>query len=104
MSNDHFLDRLRDDSRTLQYQPQDDSIWTRLPAKIRARMQQQPATASQLLAAWFRPIAASLTALALAATLGLAWFDRPQPVTSPDSVTSAGMDIQMDGDLYHVGD
>ena len=105
MSNDRFLDQLRDDARSLQYEPHDDAIWTRLPARIRARIEaSQPLTATQLLAAWFRPIAASLTAVALAATLGLAWFERPQNTTQTEAMTTAGVDIQMDGDLYRVGD
>jgi hypothetical protein len=104
MSEDRFLERLRDDARSLRFEPTDDAIWTRLPAKIRARVQSQPLTASQLLATWFRPIAASLTAVALAATIGLAWFERPSAATSAETTVSAGVDIQMDGDLYRVGD
>jgi hypothetical protein len=104
MSEHRFLERLRDDARSLRFEPKDDAIWTRLPAKIRARVQSQPLTASQLLATWFRPIAASLTAVALAATIGLAWFERPSAATSAETNVSAGVDIQMDGDLYRVGD
>ena len=104
MSEDRFLERLREDARTLRYEPKDDAIWTRLPAKIRARMQSQPVTASQLLASWFRPIAASLTAFALAATLGLAWFERPSATTTSETLSNAGVDIQIDGDLYRVGE
>ena len=104
MSDDRFLERLRDDARTLQYEPHDEAIWTRLPAKIRARIAARPASAAQLLAVWFRPIAASLTAIALAATLGLAWFERPQTVTTESMSASSGVEIQMDGELYRVGD
>jgi hypothetical protein len=104
MSDDRFIERLRDDARSLRFEPKDDAIWTRLPAKIRARIHAQPLTASQLLAAWFRPIAASLTAVALAATIGLAWFERPSATNVADTTVSSGVDIQMDGDLYRVGD
>ena len=105
MSDDRFIERLRSDARSLRFEPKDDAIWTRLPAKIRARIHAQPLTASQLLAAWFRPIAASLTAVALAATIGLAWFERPSAATNTAETTvSTGVDIQMDGDLYRVGD
>lgn len=103
MSDDRFFEKLRDDARSLRFEPGDDAIWTRLPVIIRARVASRPATASQLLASWFRPIAASLTAIALAATLGLAWFERPRD-TASDSIASAGVDIAMDGDLYRVGD
>ena len=105
MSEVRFLERLREDARNLRYEPKDDAIWTRLPAKIRARIQAQPLTASQLLASWFRPIAASLTAVALAATIGLAWFERPSATSAlNETVSASGVDIQMDGDLYRVGD
>jgi len=103
MSDDRFLERLRGDARSLRFQPKDGAIWTRLPAKIRARLNARPMTAAQLLATWFRPIAASLMAIALAATIGLAWFERPRELAS-DSISSTGVDIVMDGDLYRVGE
>jgi len=103
MSEDRFLERLREDARSLRYEPQDDVIWTRLPAKIRARIQAQPLTASQLLASWFRPIAVSLTAVGVAATIGLAMFEAPS-LTTTDTLASASVDIQFDGDSYLVGD
>jgi hypothetical protein len=104
MSDDRFLERLRDDARALRYEPDDNAIWTRLPAKIRARLHSSPASASQLLAAWFRPIAASLTAIALAATMGLAWFEQPRDTTTSETISANGVDIMMDGDSYRVGD
>ncbi len=105
MSDDRFLERLREDARPLRYTPGDDAIWTRLPAKIRARLHSAPASASQLLAAWFRPIAASLTAIALVATIGLAWSEQPRETTpTTDTISANGVDIVMDGDLYRVGD
>ena len=104
MSDDRFLERLRDDARLLRYVPDDEAIWTRLPARIRAGLRSAPASASQLLAAWFRPIAASLTAIALGATIGLAWFEQPRDVTATETISTNGVDIMMDGDLYRVGD
>ena len=104
MSEDRFLERLREDARSLRYEPKDDLIWTRLPAKIRARVAAQSPTASQLLASWFRPIAASLTAVAVAATIGLALFEGPSLMNTTESLASAGVDIQIDGDSYLVGD
>jgi hypothetical protein len=103
MNDDRFFERLRDDARSLKYEPADDAIWTRLPAKIRARVGTRPVTAAQLLASWFRPLAASMTAIALAATLGLAWFEQTRD-TASESMASAGVDIVVDGDLYRVGD
>ena len=104
MSDDRFLERLRDDARLLRYVPHDDAIWTRLPAKVRARLHSAPASASQLLARWFRPIAASLTAIALVATIGLAWSEQPRDTATTDTISASGVDIVMDGDLYRVGD
>jgi hypothetical protein len=103
MNDDRFFEGLRDGARPLRYEPADDAIWTRLPANVRARIASRPLSAAQLLASWFRPIAASMTAIALAATLGLAWFGQPRD-TSADSMTSSGVDIVLDGDLYRVGD
>ena len=67
MSDDPFFDRLRDDARALCYEPNA----TRLAARIRERIAQP--TVAQLLASWFRPLAATLSALALAAMIGVAF-------------------------------
>lgn len=103
MSDDRFLERLRDDARALRYEP-DDAVLTRLPAKIRSRLHSSSQSASQLLASWFRPIAASLTAIALAATIGLAWVEQPRDTSSNETISANGVDILMDGDSYRVGD
>ena len=38
MSDDKLLERIRNDARQLRYEPKDDAIWTRLPARISERM------------------------------------------------------------------
>ena len=103
MSEDRFFERLREDARPLRFEP-DDFMTTRIAARIRERLQ-APATASQVLARWFRPMAASLSALALAATLGIVWIDRnsgdAQPTLDSLSATNT-IEISAAGDVYRV--
>lgn len=104
MSEDRFFERLREDARPLRFEP-DDFMTTRISARIRERLQ-APATASQVLARWFRPLAASLSALALAATLGIVWIDRnggdnAQPTLDSLSATNT-IEISAAGDVYRV--
>jgi hypothetical protein len=103
MSNDRFFDRLRHEARKLRYEPEDDALWTRLAARIRERIQLQPSV-SQLLAGWFRPVAASLAALALASALSLALFERSRENTSAESMTSSSVEISVGGDTFSVAD
>lgn len=103
MSNDRFFDRLRHEARRLRYEPEDAALWTRLAARIRERIQLQPSV-SQLLAGWFRPVAASLAALALASALSLALFERWRDNTSAESMTSSSVEISVGGDTFSVAD
>lgn len=96
MSDDRFFERLREDARRLQYEPADDFLFTRLSARIRARIEQP--TVTQFLAGWIRPLAASLSALVLAATLGLALLDR----TDVLSIGNDTVEVSMGGDVYSV--
>ena len=81
MSDDKFFDRLRQDAQQLRYEPADDAMWTRLQARVRERVRVQPGVA-QMLAAWFRPVAAALATLSIIAALSVQWVDRrAQPVT-----------------------
>jgi hypothetical protein len=103
MSEDRFFERLRDDARPLRFEP-DDFMATRIAARIRERLQ-TPATASQVLARWFRPLAASLSAVALAATLGIVWIDRSSADAQPtlDSLSATNtIEISAAGDVYRV--
>jgi hypothetical protein len=56
MTDENFLDRLRDDAARLRYDA-DDVTLTRLAARVRARVAAQP-TVTTFLARWFRPVAA----------------------------------------------
>jgi hypothetical protein len=96
MSDDRFLDRLRDDARSLRHEI-DPITSTRLAARIRARLTEP--TVSQFIAAWFRPLAASLSALALVAGIGIALLERDQPLAigDPPQYTVAG-------ETYSVGE
>src|SRR6476659_4983314 len=100
MSEDRFFERLREDARPLRFEP-DGFMTTRITARIRERLQ-TPATASQVLARWFRPMAASLSALAL----GIVWIDRSSPDnTQPtlDSLSATNtIEISAAGDVYRV--
>jgi hypothetical protein len=72
MTDDSFFERLRRDASALRYDG-DAAMRTRLAARVRERIA-RPATVPQLLASWFRPLAASLAALGLAASLALAFL------------------------------
>lgn len=102
MSNDPFFDRIRAEAEPLRYRPSSDFAFSRMSAAVRERIN-APATVSQLLAAWFRPVAASLSAVALAAILGVSWMIRMQE-TSAEQVATVSMQIAMDGDVYSVSE
>ena len=88
MSDDEFFNRLRDDARALRYEPNA----ARLTARIRERIAAPP-TVAQLLAAWFRPLAATLSAIALAAMIGVAWSSQTEELSlaSESTIEIAGV-------------
>lgn len=102
MSND-FLERLRDDARQLRYEPDDDAMWARLAARVRARVAEQPSV-SQLLARWFRPVGVSLAGLALAAAIGIGWFETRDPAYTLDAMSSNPVEITIAGDTYNLAE
>jgi hypothetical protein len=102
MSDNDFLERLRDDARQLRYEP-DAALWTRLPAKIRQRVALQT-NASQLLARWFRPITASFLILALAAALSVAWLERGDSAYSVEAMGQNSMEITVGGDTFSIAE
>ncbi len=110
MSDDRFFERLREDAQPLRYEP-DDLMVTRITARVRERISIGTSTAvAKMLARWFRPLAASMAALALAASLGLIWVshttaDTPQTATAVESMASHNpVEIQVAGDVYSVGE
>ena len=100
MNDDRFLERLRDDARQLRYDA-GDVMLTRLTARVRARIAAPPSVES-FLARWFRPLAASLAALALAAVLGVQWYEsRQQQTATLEAAMSADpIEISVDGNTY----
>lgn len=99
MDDDRFFERLRDDARQLRYDA-GELMLSRLTARVRARVAAQPSVES-FLARWFRPLAASLAALALAAILGVQWYESAQQQTSLEAAMSADpLEISVDGNTY----
>jgi hypothetical protein len=102
MTDDKFLERLRDDAAQLRYATQDEAIWTRLAARIRARVQTDT-TVAGMLARWFRPIAASFVMLAIVASLSVTWVERRESSNGNELVASNSLEISVDGDTYSLG-
>ena len=100
MTDDKFFERLRNDAKPLRYEG-DDFLAARMTARVRERIN-RPATVTQFLAAWFRPIAASLAAIILSLTFGLTYSARHQDVA--DSISSNPIEIAMAGETFGVGD
>lgn len=98
MSEDKLFERLRSDASALRYEP-DPAAIARVSARIRARVAAPP-TIAQLLTAWFRPLAATLTAVALAAAIGITLV----PEEEVETLGENPVEISMAGDRYHVGD
>ena len=107
MSDDKFLERLREEGAGLRYEPEDPAARTRLSARIRERIMNgpQPVTVAQLLARWFRPVVISLAALALVSTLGMQWFETSHDTMSVEAAMATNsVEISVDGDIYSVAD
>ncbi|HJQ38315.1 MAG TPA: hypothetical protein VKB93_14355 [Thermoanaerobaculia bacterium] len=98
MTDEEFFRRLRGDAAPLRHEP-DSFTLARIRARIRERVQQRP-TVSELLVAWFRPLAISLSALGLAAVIGIAALDTNDNGTT---LGDSGVEIVMAGDTYSVG-
>ena len=96
MSEDKFLDRIRDDARQLRYEI-DPVAMTRVSARIRSRLGDP--TVAHWIAGWFRPLAAALSALALITGIGVTLLDRDQNVSFGDSIQ-----YTVAGDTYIVGE
>ena len=106
MSEDKFFDRLRAEAAPLRYEPQDDAAWTRLQARIRDRIASAQPGVAQLIAAWFRPLTASLAALALVTALGVMYYEQSHDSGAPiDALAqTSSIDVSIGGDTYSVAD
>ncbi len=96
MSDERFFERLREDASALRYDA-DDVTLSRIRARIRGRIE-NPATVAGLLAAWFRPLAATLVAVAIAAAIGVAAFTPAEELNLGESPVV----VSMAGDAYRV--
>ncbi|HXH38845.1 MAG TPA: hypothetical protein VNN08_09480 [Thermoanaerobaculia bacterium] len=105
MTDDDFLDRLREEARPLRFEP-DDMMTTRIAARVRERIAaDSQAGIALVLARCFRPVVASLATLALVAALGVQWLEQSReiPVTTLDALTSTqSVDISVGGDTFSV--
>lgn len=96
MTDDPFFDRLRNDARGLQYEA-DEAAYTRLSARIRERIA-APQTVPQILAQWFRPLTASVAAVALTASLGITWYQQTHEPVSVEQIST--IDAAAEGYLF----
>jgi hypothetical protein len=105
MTEDKFLERLRNDAAQLRFDPKDDFVWTRLRAKVREGIR-RPANLSQMLARWVRPIIASFAILVLGAALSVAWVERTHDSTYvAEAMTSNNpVEITVDGDTFSLAE
>ncbi|HEX7154736.1 MAG TPA: hypothetical protein VF618_24835 [Thermoanaerobaculia bacterium] len=97
MTEERFFEQLRRDAWALRYEP-DEQRLRRIEAAVRMRLAEEPPTVAQLLALWFRPLAASLTALAVAAILAVTLSGRGADLSTEPIEVSIG------GASYSVGE
>jgi hypothetical protein len=103
MSDDRFLEHLREHAASLRFDA-DPQMSARIAARVRGRISAQPGVA-QFLARWIRPLAASLTALALAASVSVVWIDPRSDNPSVESMSAGNsVEISVDGDSFSVGE
>lgn len=92
---------MREEAAALRYEPRDALVWTRLAARIRERVR-RPVDVSQMLARWFRPVAASFLLLAVAAGVTVTWVERTQPSYAVETIASHPVEITVDGDIFSL--
>jgi hypothetical protein len=98
MTDEQFFERLRRDAAALRHEP-DAFALTRIRARIRESIREGSGrpTVAQLLANWFRPLAMTLTAIAVAAAIGFTTLG------TSDSSAEPGVEVVMAGETYSVG-
>lgn len=96
MTEEKFFERLRGDAAPLRYEG-DPVALSRIRARIRERI--AAPTVAQLIASWLRPLGAALTAVAIAAAIGIASFD-----AEDTTVDLQPVEIVMAGETYRVGE
>ena len=104
MTDDRFIEKVRRDARALRFEP-DDVMTARLGARVRARVAAPPPTATTFLAGWLRPLAATFSAIVLAATVSVFFLERATTDASTESlVQGSGIEISAAGDTYRVSE
>lgn len=105
MSDDRFFNRLREDARPLRFEP-DGIMASRIAARVRARIASPAPTVAVFLARWLRPLAATFSAIVLAATVSVIWLDRATNDTpSIESLSASGtIELTAAGDVYSVSE
>jgi len=98
MTDEQFFERLQRDAAALRHEP-DAFALTRIRARVRERLREPNArpTVAQLLANWFRPLAVTLTAIAVAAAIGVTTLGANDQLSEPN------VEIVMAGETYSVG-
>ncbi|HYO75021.1 MAG TPA: hypothetical protein VE010_01055, partial [Thermoanaerobaculia bacterium] len=95
--------RLRSDARPLRHQPDEQTL-----ARIRQRIHEHiaqvpprsaPTSVVELLAAWFRPLAAAAVAIALTASAGVVAFQR-----NDLSFQTSAIEVSVEGETFRVAD
>ena len=87
--DDKFLERLRGDAAPLRYQV-DEAALARIRARIHERIAGPQPGVVELLASWFRPLAAALTVVAVVAGITFATIEDTTPDTDVLEVVVAG--------------
>lgn len=93
--DDKFFERLRGDAASLRYRV-DEATLASIRERIHERIAAKP-TLADVIASWFRPLAAGLAAVALAGAIGLS-INR-----SDASFGEEPVEIVMGEDTYRVG-
>ena len=99
--DDKFFERLRTDARALRHEP-DERTLARIRARIHWHINDQLAprpTVVELLAAWFRPLAAAAVTIAIVAGIGIAAVDRNDVTFGDDAV-----EVSVEGETFRVAD
>jgi hypothetical protein len=91
--NDDFFERLRGDARPLRYQASDVEL-ARIRARILATIERP--TVTDMLAAWFRPVIATVAMIAALAVFTLTELRNEEP-------SYEQVEIVVAGDAYVVG-
>lgn len=95
--DDKFFERLRGEAAPLRYQV-DGATLARIRTRIHERLS-KPSVA-EVLAAWFRPLAAALTAVAIAGAISLAAIGEDDA----SAFEQQDVAIELAGDTYVVDD